>query len=218
MSDKIITVDDTLWKKASFPNKIKDDEDIVFIVREDLVVLCAKALGYFGIFFLLAIFRVILAGFADDTGMSLYDAFFYTSNIVLLTAFTMFFHNYYLSMQVVTSDRIIDIDQHGVFKREVNEMPIENIEDVNYKQNGFWGTVFNYGNVIVKSAGSNPVGGEEKAEDQTNGFVFNNVPTPSVIANQLSTLRESNKSNEMREQSQYHAEAMEPKVIYGDKI
>jgi Bacterial PH domain len=217
MLEKLLTVDNTLWEKASFPNKIKEDEDIVFIVREDLVVLCAKALGYFGIFFLLVIFRVILAGFADDTGMSLYDAFFYTSNILLLTAFTMFFHNYYLSMQVVTSDRVIDIDQKGVFKREVNEMPIENIEDVTYKQNGFWGTMFNFGNVIIKSAGAGPIGGEEKVEDQTNGFVFNNVPTPSVIANQLSTLRESNKSNEMKEQSQYHAQAMEPKVIYGDE-
>jgi hypothetical protein len=216
MPEKLLTIDNTLWQKTSFPNKIKDDEDIVFIVREDLVVLCAKALGYFAIFFVLVMLRVIFAGFSDDTGMSIFDAFFYSANILLLTAFTMFFHNYYLSMQVVTSDRVIDIDQQGVFKREVNEMPIENIEDVTYKQNGFWGTMFNFGNVIIKSAGAGPAGGEEKVEDQTNGFVFNNVPTPSVIANQLSTLRESNKSNEMREQSQYHAEAMEPKVIYGE--
>jgi uncharacterized membrane protein YdbT with pleckstrin-like domain len=216
MLEKLLTVDNTLWEKASFPNKIKENEDIVFIVREDLVVLCAKALGYFVIFFLLVIFRVILAGFADDTGMSIYDAFFYSSNILLLTAFTMFFHNYYLSMQVVTSDRVIDIDQHGVFKREVNEMPIENIEDVTYKQNGFWGTMFNFGNVIIQSAGGNVGDSQHNLEDKANGFVFNNVPTPSVIANQLSTLRESNKSNEMREQSQYHAEAMDPQVIYGD--
>jgi Bacterial PH domain len=209
--------DNILWSKQSFPKKVKASEDIVFIVREDLVVLCGKALGYFALFFILFLVRVVVAGFADDTGISLYDSIFYTCNILLLTAFTMFFHNYYLSMQVVTSERVIDIDQQGIFKREVNEMPIENIEDVTYKQTGFWGTMFNFGNVIVKSSGVNLGGGEEKPEDQTNGFVFNNVPTPSLIANQLSILREHNKISDMRDQSQFHAEAMEPKVFYGDK-
>lgn len=208
--------DQKLWEKASFPNKVKDDEDIVFIVREDLVVVFARAVGYFLVFFVMLLVRVILVGFADDTGMALFDSIFYTLNIALLTAFTLYFHNYYLSMQVVTSDRVIDIDQKGLFLREVNEMPIENIEDVTYKQNGFWGTIYNFGNVIIQSASNGGDPGNHK-EDKVNGFVFNNVPSPSQIAHQLSTLREANKSNEMKEQSEYHAKAMtEGGVHYGE--
>ncbi len=215
--DSFINYDNKLWDKPSFPNRISDDEDIVFIVREDLVILFVNILVYFLIFFVLGLVRIVLAGWLSDIQMGIYDSLYFVVNIILLTAFTLFFHNYYLSMQVVTSERIIDIDQKGIFLREVNEMPIENIEDVSYKQNGFWGTVFNFGNVIIQTAGSSSSAGNPSTkEDTSNGFVFNNVPTPSDIANKISVLRQENKQNDMKDQSLYHAEAMGSTVHYGD--
>jgi uncharacterized membrane protein YdbT with pleckstrin-like domain len=217
--DSFVNYDNHLWNKPSFPNRISDDEDIVFIVREDLVVLFVNILVYFLIFFAFGLVRIVLAGWLNDTQMGLYDSVYFIINIILLTAFTLFFHNYYLSMQVVTSERIIDIDQKGIFLREVNEMPIENIEDVSYKQNGFWGTIFNFGNVIVQTAGSGSTSEDpNNKEDASNGFVFNNVPTPSDIANKISVLREQNKHNDMKNQSMYHVEALnDSKVHYGDE-
>jgi uncharacterized membrane protein YdbT with pleckstrin-like domain len=102
---------------------------------------------------------------------------------VLIVSFALNFHNYYLSLQIVTNQRIVDIDQKGLFNREVNELPLANIQDVSHKLNGFLGTIFNFGNVIIQTAGEGGAGGSKsQIEDSSNGFVFNNVPRPSKVS------------------------------------
>jgi hypothetical protein len=203
--------DSKLWTNKNFPNKVKDSEDIVFIVREDLIILFVKFLAFILIFIGFWLGKTILGGFVENSVLDALNAVFYIVNILLLTTFTLFFHNYYLSLQIVTSERIIDIDQKGLFLREVNELPIDNIEDVTYKQNGFWGTIFNYGNVIVQTAGSAPTHNPEATGDNekgTNGFVFNNVPNPSEISNTISQLRQRNKELHMKDNAYINAQAI----------
>jgi hypothetical protein len=203
--------DSRLWTNKNFPNKIREDEDIVFIVREDLILLFVKFISFIIIFMVFWLGKTILVGSVDDSILDVIDSLFYIVNILLLTTFTLFFHNYYLSLQIVTSERIIDIDQKGLFLREVNELPIDNIEDVTYKQNGFWGTIFNYGDVIVQTAGSAPAYNPESTgenEKGTNGFVFNNVPNPSEISNTISQLRQKNKELHMRDNAYINAQAI----------
>jgi hypothetical protein len=203
--------DSKLWDNKNFPNKVKESEDIIFIVREDLIILFVKILGFILVFVVFWLFRAVLAGRVEGAILDTLDSFFYIINILLLTGFTLFFHNYYLSLQIVTTDRILDIDQKGLFLREVNELPIENIEDVTYKQNGFWGTIFNFGNVIVQTAGSAPgTNGEnpDEPKEGINGFVFNNVPFPSEISNTISQLRHKNKEEHMKNTAALNAEAM----------
>jgi hypothetical protein len=199
--------DTKLWNNKFFPNRVKDDEDIVLIVREDIVTVFARALAHFLLFFIMLIIRAIFAGRADDFTMGIFDSVFFTFNIFLLTSFTLFFHNYYLSLQIITSERIIDIDQKGIFLREVNEMAMQNIQDITHKQNGFWGTIFNFGNVIIQTA-SSTAESDGTHEDKINGFVFNNVPAPSDIANLIGTLHQQSKADEMRQHAQFSAEAM----------
>jgi hypothetical protein len=203
--------DSKLWTNKNFPNKIREEEDIIFIVREDLILLFVKFLGFIFVFVLFWLGKSILVGYLENTILDLLDSIFYIVNIMLLTTFTLFFHNYYLSLQIVTSERIIDIDQKGLFVREVNELPIDNIEDVTYKQNGFWGTVFNYGDVIVQTAGSAPAYSAElhgESEKGTNGFVFNNVPSPSDISNTISQLRQKSKELHMKDNAYINAQAI----------
>ena len=200
-------MDSKLWDNPSFPNRIKDNEDIIFIVREDLVFVLLRFLVFFFIFIVILIAKSLLAGWLNDFAANLADSAFYVANIILLTSLTYHFHNYYLSLQIVTTERIIDIDQLGLFLREVNELPMDNIEDVTYKQNGFWGTVFNFGNVIVQTASTSSTSGNTN-EDSINGFVFNNVPFPSEISHNIGSLRQKNKEEQMKEHAVYSAQAM----------
>jgi hypothetical protein len=203
--------DSKVWTNKNFPNKVKDTEDIVFIVREDLIILFVKFLAFILIFIGFWLGKTILVGYVENTVLDTLDSIFYIVNILLLSMFTMFFHNYYLSLQIVTSERIIDIDQKGLFLREVNELPIDNIEDVTYKQNGFWGTIFNYGDVIVQTAGSAPAYNPEsngENEKGINGFVFNKVPNPSEISNTISQLRQKSKEHHMKDSAYINAQAI----------
>jgi Bacterial PH domain len=204
------TVEDIrLWNNNNFPNKIDESEDIIFIVREDIAILFFNTLKYFGIFFILLLVHIALLGYLERDLLDIFDSFFYIANVLLLTSYTLYFHNYYLSVQIVTSERIIDVDQQGLFRREVNELPIDNIQDVTHSQNGFFSTIFNFGNVVVQTASEGAVNeqlGGEKGD--ISGFVFNNVPNPSEISNTIAQIRHANKESHMKNTAFFNAEAM----------
>lgn len=54
---------------------------------------------------------------------------------------------------VVTNQRVIDIDQHGFFERNVAEAGYEKIQDVRYTIRGLWPTLFRFGTIVVQTAG-----------------------------------------------------------------
>lgn len=55
---------------------------------------------------------------------------------------------------ILTSHRIIDIDQHGWWHRTVAEAPYQKIQDVRYTTRGIWETMFHFGTVIIQTAGN----------------------------------------------------------------
>lgn len=56
-------------------------------------------------------------------------------------------------MYILTTERIIDIDQRHLFHRVVGELPIENIQDATYEVKGLLATMLNYGDVVVQTVG-----------------------------------------------------------------
>ncbi len=198
-------LDQLIWEKDSFPRRINDTEDVILVCRQDLVILGFKFLFLLSLSIVLLIIRVIISGSISDIfWLSLYDTIMYSVNIILLVAFTLTFHNYYLSLQVVTSERVIDIDQRGIFSREVNEMSLEKIEDITYKLSGLAGVIFNFGNVILQSTSSSSPG-NPLTEDKMNGFVFNNVPHPKEIADEISNTYQRDQENEYKTAAKYNA-------------
>ena len=196
--------DNLIWNKPGLPDKVKSDEDVVLVVREDAVIIASKAIGLFIIFIFLLLLRTILIGMFDKSSLAFYDLFFFGVNSVMLLMFTVIFHNYYLSLQIVTTERVIDVDQRGLFNREVNTLSISNIEDVNYKKSGFWGTLLNYGNVVVQTAGS----AGDAAEGKVSGFVFDNVPNPASISTQIMALYQRDQQRTMSTSAILNAQAL----------
>ena len=56
-------------------------------------------------------------------------------------------------MYILTTERLIDVDQRSPFHRVVGELPIEHIQDVAYEVKGPLATLLNYGNVVVQTIG-----------------------------------------------------------------
>lgn len=72
---------------------------------------------------------------------------------------------------IITSDRIINIEQHGLFSREVSELKLTRVQDVSVEVHGFFQTFLNYGDVLIQTAGE-----EER-------FQFRSVPDPYGVKN-----------------------------------
>ena len=63
--------------------------------------------------------------------------------------------NWYRDRFIITSERIIDIDQRGLFSRKVSEVELDKIQNITHVVEGVFATMFNFGTVIVQSAGAN---------------------------------------------------------------
>lgn len=61
---------------------------------------------------------------------------------------------YFLDQWIVTSERIIEIDQKGFWSREVSSLFLDRIQNVETKIDGFFNTIFGFGEVSVESAGA----------------------------------------------------------------
>jgi membrane protein YdbS with pleckstrin-like domain len=55
---------------------------------------------------------------------------------------------------IVTTSRLVDVDQRGIFARSVSEAPLEAVQDVSWSRNGIIQTIFRMGNVKVQTAGA----------------------------------------------------------------
>lgn len=81
--------------------------------------------------------------------------------------------NYYLDVIRITNMRILDVDQKGLFNRDIATMRLSNIQDVNVESKGFFATIFKYGNIKIQSAG-------EDAE-----FVIRYIANPEEVSVRL---------------------------------
>lgn len=203
-----------IWDSPAFPQQSNPNEDIVLIVRQDIAVLIIRFIGTLLIFLFFVLIKLIAQAFIPssmDLIMKVIDFVVSLAGLGLLVSFLWYFHNFYLSLQLVTTDRVIDIDQKGIFKREVNELAITNIQDVTYKQNGLLPSLLGYGEVIIKTA-SIELGSNN--ENTVGGFVFENCPEPSKVSGIISDLFHQKGEDNIRQEAVTNAEELK-KVLQG---
>ena len=81
--------------------------------------------------------------------------------------------DYHLDVWVVTTERIVDIEVPGLFKINVSEFKLSNVQDVSVDVHGIVPTFFNFGNVHIQTAGA------------LRQFVFEQVPHPHEIRKKI---------------------------------
>lgn len=89
--------------------------------------------------------------------------------MVIWIIFFLIWIDYYFDVWIVTNRRIINIEQKGLFSREVSELKLEKIQDISTEVLGVIPTFLNYGDVYIQTA----------AEQER--FIFRRVPDPYRI-------------------------------------
>ncbi|MDA0208251.1 MAG: PH domain-containing protein [bacterium] len=93
----------------------------------------------------LSIFNTVLIGPLVSVLMACYVMMIM---IVTMTQFT----DYYLDTWIVTTERIINIEQIGLFTRVVSELNLPEIQDITAETTGVLATLLSYGNVYIQTA------------------------------------------------------------------
>lgn len=89
------------------------------------------------------------------------------------------FVNYYLDVYIVTNKRIVDIKQNGFFRREIAELHLHQVQDVEAKVEGFFQTLIHFGDIYIQTAG------------ERENFIFEDVPHPYTLAKEIVELHEA---------------------------
>lgn len=145
-------------QKISFPGQYPDEE-IILIKRRHSIVLLGMAL-YIAAMILLPLFSyVILSPLLKlSLGASVVNLLVFLAGLYFLFFAAMAFYiviDYYLDVWIITNQRILSIEQKGLFNRKVNEIRYERIQDITSDVSGFIPTYFRFGNISIQTAAEN---------------------------------------------------------------
>lgn len=92
--------------------------------------------------------------------------------LVLIIAFEGFL-GWYFNATLITNEEVVDINFEHLLYKAINLAPLLKIEEADSAVSGIIGTIFNYGNVKVQTAGANVA------------IEMKNVPHPALVADMI---------------------------------
>lgn len=149
--------------------ELQKDEKVIYEIRRHWYILLAESALLIFLFFIpwlvlpgLEFVGVPLRGDAEALFVFLTASW----TLLLWIAFGIVWTGYYLDVWLVTDGRIIDIEQRGLFSREVSEFRLDRIQDVTIEVKGFLPTLLRFGDIYVQTAG------------ETREFMIRHIPHP----------------------------------------
>lgn len=150
---------------------LHEGERVIAEFRRHWFVIFAEGLPLFLLAFLPAVLwwgRGVV-GALGDSGIRVEAFLFFATTLWLLALWLIFFilwTNYYLDVLIMTDRRIVRIEQHTFFSREIAECRLDKIQDIGAEMHGLIATVFKFGNLHLQTAAE---GGN---------FSMKNIPDP----------------------------------------
>lgn len=129
----------------------RSGEKIISVVRRHWIFLLGGAKIIAILVLAIIIFCVLYSMGNINSAILFYGILVFIIFIVIVSAYYLFLWKN--DLFILTNYRIIDIDQHELFRRSVHEAELENIQEVSFRTHGFLHTVFKIGDVTVKTAG-----------------------------------------------------------------
>ena len=164
----------------------KSYETIVYKLRPHLIV-TIPAIFALTLFIILPIFMYFFA--RTNTPQIFENAPLITALTLLISVYCLaiglfsytYFVNYYLDIFIVTNDRLLHIEQHGIFSRTISEVDLYKIQDVTSTVHGFFPSLLNYGSLLIQTAGA------------IDKFSIDNIPNPESLRRHIVDLAEGDR-------------------------
>lgn len=87
---------------------------------------------------------------------------------------------YEANVVLITSEKIAQLQYKNLFNRNISQLSIGDVQDVNVHQKGALARIFNYGTLIIETAG------------EQNNYVFSYTPIPYEAAKAIVNAHEEN--------------------------
>lgn len=139
--------------------KKKPNEQIVHILRRHPLTFLPYIFLFIVLLFVpVALYELISNAFPKFfDGPAAYPLSVLAASVFYLASCLFFFGHfvmYYLDVWIITTERMVDIEQFGLFSRSISELELFQVQDVTADMHGVFPTFFNYGDVTIKTASS----------------------------------------------------------------
>jgi|AntRauTorckE6833_2_1112554.scaffolds.fasta_scaffold00144_23 uncharacterized membrane protein YdbT with pleckstrin-like domain len=172
----------------------RENEHIIFEIRKHWFIIATELT----IITLLAFLPLIIPSILEALDLtitfgetqSFWSIFIFLYSFWVLILWIMgfvFWTNYYLDVWIVTNEKILDVEQIGLFSREVSMLHLERIQDVTVEVKGFVATLMKFGDLHVQTAG------------QQREFIIHNIPQPDKVAKKINNILMKHKDNTVHE-------------------
>jgi hypothetical protein len=159
--------------------QMDNNERVEIVVRKHWFILFRDSIGVAVLFFIPLLIYQYFAG-AEIGLYFIQDIYFDPKpsllvfagsawGIIMWAKLFAIWTDYYLDVWLITSKRVIDIEQKGFFHREVSTFRIERIQDITVEVKGIIATLFNFGNIHVQTAG------------ESQEFIIKGIPRPKEV-------------------------------------
>lgn len=105
---------------------------------------------------------------------------------ILWTILFLVIADYYLDAWIITNNRLVFVELHGIFSRTMSSIEFSRIQDISVDVRGILATFFKYGNIKIYTAGNEA------------GFVFEEVPKPYALKDELIAIRDHLRAEERK--------------------
>lgn len=160
------------------------EEKIEYIVRHHW----AGFLGTLGLVLGMAIVPIlilivanVLGGQGFENALPVVVLFISGFFIFLLTFLFGSWINYYYDIVFITNKRILNVDQKGLLSRGTSELPMKQVQNVSAQVEGFLQTTFNYGTLVIETAGAGTSDDPNRPGLQ-GYFTVHDLPDPNRLA------------------------------------
>lgn len=160
--------------KLDFSDKDKDEVIILLLRRHPITNLPWIVIAALMLVFPIALDLVPILEFLPPNFQSVAILIWYLLiGAFILEQFLVWFFN----VNIVTDERVFDVDFHNLLYREISDAHLDQIQDVTVRMGSAIRTIFNYGDVLIQTAGEVP------------NLEFEAVPHPDRVAKILRELR-----------------------------
>lgn len=184
--DNITLKNDHSFK--SFPEGLKfhgqeQEEQVILIIRSHWIVYVPQILLAILVLVLPWVLGAISPAIFKST--TIFLSLLITSLLMGASIIVSTIVKWYYNVDMITDQRVVDLDFPNIMAHTMSETQLEHIEDVTQKQLGLLGSVFDVGTVYIQTAGS------------SQNIEFTNIPRPRDVQEILSDLLESKDKGEI---------------------
>ena len=169
-------------KGLNFHGK-EQGEEVVLVIRSHWIIYLPQML----LILLALALPWIVVGISSAIlhNIPIFLSLLLTSFLIALSVAVSSILKWYYNVNIITDQRVIDLDFPNIMAHSMSEAQLEKIEDVTHKQLGILGSFFDVGTVYIQTAGT------------SQNIEFANVPRPRDIQDILVDMLESKQKGEI---------------------